>query len=90
MISRPVKGFSKLSILAKLLLDKKCPKLGIQLPNYGEDNQSYHTSMIILNQNTWLRVMYYSFCSGTLFYTNVLIFTWRWGGVQLSSIGISK
>ena len=30
-----------MSILTKLLLAKKRPKLGIQLPNAGDDNQSY-------------------------------------------------
>ena len=34
-ISWPVKGFFILSILTKLLLAKKRPKLGIQLPNAG-------------------------------------------------------
>ena len=40
MISHPVKELSKCSIWDKLLHAKKYPKLGIQLPNAGDDNQS--------------------------------------------------
>ena len=40
-ISRPVNDVPKLSILTKSLLAKKCPKLGIHIPNAGDDNQSY-------------------------------------------------
>ena len=36
----PLKDFSKLSFLAKLLLAKNCPILGIQLPNAVDDTQS--------------------------------------------------
>ena len=32
--------FQNFPIVAELLVDKNRPKLGIQLPNYGDDNQS--------------------------------------------------
>ena len=38
-----------LSILAKLLLPKKRPKLGMQIPNAGDDNQSCHILIVIFN-----------------------------------------
>ena len=57
MISRPVKGFFILSILTKLLLAKKSPKLGIQLPNGGYDNQSCRILTVILNRIEQLRIM---------------------------------
>ena len=53
----PVKEFSKFSILAQLLLAKKYPKLGIQIPNAGYDNQSCHLLTVIFNLIDWLRVM---------------------------------
>ena len=40
----------KFTILSKLLLPKKCPKLGIQIPNNGDDNQSHHILLVFLNQ----------------------------------------
>ena len=36
--------------MAKLLLAKKCPKLGKHIPNDGYDNQRCHILMIIFNQ----------------------------------------
>ena len=48
VIYQPRKGFSKLSILAMLLLAQKRPKLGIWLPNAGYDNQSCHILTVIL------------------------------------------
>ena len=47
---------SKLSILAKLLLAKKRPRLGLQLPNAGDDNQSCHILTVIVNRVDRLRV----------------------------------
>ena len=48
VISWFVKGLSKLSLLAKLLLAKKRPKLVIQLPNAGDDNQSCRILTVLL------------------------------------------
>ena len=43
------KDFSKFPILAELLLAKKMFKLGIQLPNTGDDNQSCHILTVLFN-----------------------------------------
>ena len=43
------KRIFKLYILDKLLLAKKRPKLGIQLPNSGDDNQSCCILTVIFN-----------------------------------------
>ena len=50
------KYFTKLSFLGKLLLAKKRPKLGIQLPNARYDNKSYHKLTVIYNliKNLWI------------------------------------
>ena len=42
------KDSANFSILAKLLLAKKYPKLGIQLPNTRDDNQSCHILLLLL------------------------------------------
>ena len=54
---------------------KKGPKLGIQIPNAGDDNQSCHTLTVIFDQSDWLRVPKYNIYSSNLFYTNVSIST---------------
>ena len=54
--SRPVKVFSNLSILDKLLLVLKHPKLGIQLPNAVDDNQSCHILTVIFNKIVQLQI----------------------------------
>ena len=56
-ISRPVKVFSKFSLLTKLLLAKKYPKLGIQLPNAGDDNRSCCILTVIFNRIEPLRIL---------------------------------
>ena len=43
------KNFPKLSFLGKLILAKTRPKLGIQFPNAGYDNKSYHKLTVIYN-----------------------------------------
>ena len=40
-------------IFVKFLLAEKCPKLGIQLPNAGDDNQSCHILTIIFIRIDW-------------------------------------
>ena len=62
-----------ISILDKLLLVKKCPKLGIQIPNAGDDNQSCRILTVLFNQIDQLQVPRYNLYSSTLFYTNVSI-----------------
>ena len=49
VISRPIKGSNKFSILDKYLLAKKRPKLGIHITNAGDDNQSCHILTVIFN-----------------------------------------
>ena len=63
---------SQFSILAKLLL-AKIPKLGIQLPNAGDDKQSCRILTVIFNQIDQSQIMNYNLYSSTLFYTNVSI-----------------
>ena len=58
VISRPVKLFSIFSILTKLLIAKKCPKLDIQLPNDEDVNQSYCILIVLL-----IKLGSYGFCS---------------------------
>ena len=58
VISRPVKVFFKLLILTKLLLALKRPKLGIQLPNAGDNNESYYILTVIFNQIKQLHIMW--------------------------------
>ena len=53
----------------------KRPKVGIQLPNSGDDNQGCHILRVIFNQMDRLRVTQYNIYSGTLFYTNLSNFT---------------
>ena len=79
MISWSVKGFFRYLILAKLLLAKKLPKLGIQIPNAGDENQSCLIWTVIFNQIDWVRVPQYNLYSCTLFYTNLSISTSLWG-----------
>ena len=79
----PVKVFPLFSILDKLLLAKKRPKLGIQLINAEDDNQSCHISLVLFDIIYQLRVLKYNLYSSTLFYTNVLISTYPWGGAKL-------
>ena len=59
--------------MAKLLLAKKFPKLGIQLPNPGDENQSCHILTVLCNQIDQLRVPKYNLYSSTLSYKNILI-----------------
>ena len=61
-----------------LLLAKKQPKLGIQLPNAEYENQSCCILMVIFNQINWLQAPQYNLYSGALFYTNVTISTLLW------------
>ena len=75
VISWPVKDFSKFSILAKFLLAKGRPILGIQLPNVGDDNQSCHILTVIFDKIHWLWVPKYNVYSSILFYKNLLIST---------------
>ena len=75
VISLPVKKFTKFSILAKLLLAKKHPKLGIQLPNAGDENRGFHMLTVIIRLIYWLWVTEYNIYSSNLFYTNVSIST---------------
>ena len=75
VISCPVKGFSNFPILTELLLAKRRPKLGIQLPNAGNDNQSCPILMFIFNQINHLWILYYNLYSITLIYTNETIAT---------------
>ena len=74
----PSKYLAKSYILDKLLLAKKLPKLGIQIPNAGDDNQSCLIWTVIFNQINWIRVPRYTIYSFTLFYTNVSISTFLW------------
>ena len=78
VISWPVKIFSKLSIVAKLFLYIKDTKLGVQLPNYGYNNQSCHILMVTVNLIYKVRIPKYSLYCITLLYTNVSIFTVLW------------
>ena len=66
--------FFKYSILDKLLLAEKCPKLGKHLPNAGYDNQSCRI-LTFLNPIHQKRIPKYNIYSGILFYTNVSIST---------------
>ena len=75
VVSWPIKGFSKFSILAKLLLAKKRPKLGVQLPNAGDDNQSCHILTVFFNRIDHVRIPKYNLYSSTIFCTNVSIST---------------
>ena len=61
--------------MAKLLLAKKRPKLGIQLPNSGDDNQSCHILTVIFNPIKKLWILYYNLYISTLIYKNVMIAT---------------
>ena len=80
VISSPIKWFfSNFSILAKLLLAKKCPKWGIRIPNAGDDNQGCRILTVILNRIDWLWVMKYNLYSINLLYTNESISTSLWG-----------
>ena len=81
-ISGPINDFTKLSILAKLLLAQKRPKFGIQLPNAGCDNQSCRIFTVLFNRIEQLQNMKYNIYSSTLFYTNVSISTALRGGAQ--------
>ena len=83
VISRSVKIFSKFSILARLLLAKKCPKLGIQFPNAGYDNQSFHMLMVIFNRIEHQWIPKYNIYSITIFYTNVSTYTSLRGYVKV-------
>ena len=48
----------KLSILTKILLAKKRPKLlGIQRPSSGDDNQSCHILTVLFNQTEQLLIL---------------------------------
>ena len=58
-----------------LLLAKKRPKLGIQLRNAGDDNQSCRILTVLFKRIDRLRVPKYNIYSSTLFYTNVSIST---------------
>ena len=80
VISWPVKLFFILPILTKLLLALKCPKLGIQLPNAGDDNQSCRILTVLFNRTEQLHTMYYNIFSSTLIYTNAMIATSLQGG----------
>ena len=62
-------------ILAKLIIAEKRPKLDIQLPIAGDDNQICQTIMVIFNQIYRLCVTKYNFYSSTVFFTNVFIST---------------
>ena len=57
VISWPVKHFPKFSILDKLLVSGKHPKLGIQLPNARDNNQSCCLLTVVFNQINQLRVL---------------------------------
>ena len=68
-----------MSILTNILLAKKRPKLGIQLPNAGDDNQSCLMLMVIFNTIEHLQILYYNLYNSHLIYTNVMIVTaLRW------------
>ena len=67
--------------MAKLLLALKCPKLGVQLPNAGDDNQSCRILTVIFNRIEQLRIPKYNLYSSTFFYTNVSISTALWCSV---------
>ena len=82
VISRTTKGFSKLSILVELLFAKKGPKLGIQLPNAGDDNQCCFMLTVLFNRIDQLQFLQYNLYISTLFYTNVSISTSLWVCVQ--------
>ena len=72
---KPWKEVSKFSILAKLLPDLKRPKLGVQIPNSGDDNQSCRILTVIFNWIDRLQVPKYNSYSGTLIYINLTIDT---------------
>ena len=57
---------------------KKRPKLGIQLPNDGDDKKSFHILMVLFNRTQQLRSSQYNIYSITLFCTNVLISSVLW------------
>ena len=61
--------------LPKSLLTKKRPKLGIQLRNAGNDNQSCHILTVLFNRIDLLRIPKDNLYCSTLFYTNVSIST---------------
>ena len=44
---------------------KKIPKLGVHLPNDGDDNQSCHILTVIFDQIDWLQVPKYNLYGGT-------------------------
>ena len=75
VISRPVKDFSKVSIFTKLLLALKLPKLGIQLPNAGDDNQSCCILTVIVNKIEQLNILQYNLYSSNSIYKNPTIAT---------------
>ena len=56
-VYRPIKDVSKWSILTKLLPAKKRLKLGIQIPNAGDDNISCHILTVLFDQIEQLRII---------------------------------
>ena len=80
VMSWPVNPPPQFLIFVKFLLAEKCPKLGIQLPNAGDDNQSCRILTVLFNRTEQLHTMYYNIFSSTLIYTNVMIATSLQGG----------
>ena len=82
------KRITKFSCLAKLLLAKKCPKLVIQLPNTGYDNQSCRRLRVIFNRIKKLRITKYNLYSCTLLNKNLSIYTSLWVCVLILSLAV--
>ena len=61
---------------------KKRPKLGIQIPNAGDGNQSCHILTVIFNRIKQLRILKYDLYFSNFFYINVSFSTALQGGVS--------
>ena len=76
VISHAMKEFfPNCQILTQLLPAKKRPKLGIHIPNAGDENQSCHILTVFLNLIEKLGILYYNIYIGTLIYTNATVAT---------------
>ena len=67
--------------MAKLLLAKKYPKLGKQIPNAGDDDQSCHILTVLFDRIDRLRVPQFNLFSSNLFYIQMYRFIHSCGGV---------
>ena len=67
--------FPNFQFLLSYYLLKKLPKLGIHVPNAGDDNQSCLVLTVIFNQIEQLRILQYTIYSSNLIHRNVTIAT---------------